>query len=95
MNVNKAAYSKTYPSLKIDSPTLVEPEVLPRGTSDQVATPAMCKLMCNHIDILSILVSLVSQGYCIIVLTSQPSTFDIMLGVQYVYVGFSIPAGFS
>jgi hypothetical protein len=47
--------SAAYPSLEIHCPTLIKPEMFPRGTSDEIAAPTMRQLMRNNIDIFSVL----------------------------------------
>lgn len=45
----------TYSSFQIHSPTLIQPEVFPRAVSDQVTTPAVSKLVCNHVNVFTVL----------------------------------------
>ena len=47
--------SGTHSSFEICRPTLIEPEVLPRCITDQVTAPAVGELVCDNVDICSIL----------------------------------------
>jgi hypothetical protein len=45
----------TYPSLKIHSPALVQPEMLPGAIGHQVTTPAVGELVRDDIDVFTVL----------------------------------------
>lgn len=47
--------SRAHSSLQIGCPAFVEPEMFPRGITNEVATPTVSKLMCYYIYILTIL----------------------------------------
>jgi hypothetical protein len=53
--VGLAVNSSQDPSFEVDGPTFIQPEMFPRSVGDQVATPAVSQLVCNDIDILTIL----------------------------------------
>lgn len=46
----------TYSSLEVNSPALIQPEMLPGAVGHQVAAPAVGQLVGNDIDILAVLI---------------------------------------
>jgi hypothetical protein len=79
----------THPSLEIDRPAFVQPEVLPGSIGDKVTTPAVGKLMSNDIDVFPVLI------LRLILIIRRPgqlkSTLEMILGVAKVKIGFSMP----
>ena len=77
----------TNTSFKISGPAFVEPEVFPGSVGDEIATPAMRKLVGNYIDVLTILNNnheLSSQLQTASTKQSTVHTLEIMLGVANV-----------
>ena len=52
---------EAYPPFEIYRPPLIQPEVLPRRIRNQVATPTMSKLVCDDVDILTVLDLIISN----------------------------------
>lgn len=55
MTVRLAMNGSQDPSLQVHGPSLIQPEMLPRGIGDEVAAPAVGELVRNDINVFSVL----------------------------------------